>query len=179
MIFRDVADTVLEFAESLNQNSLHSSNLPCFETLKAEQSELDEAAQPPASQSQEAQPLANMSQQAQPTIEFQQAQPAAVEVQQAQPAAVEFQQAQPMANYSQQAQPMANDSQKAQPMIIQSQQEQPHAHKLNAQTASALHNPDMPMEETRAFEQEQQALSHSTSYQQHSYHPGPGLFHAS
>lgn len=66
VIFKTVADTVLEFAEALNQNQLHSSSLPRFEALSAEQPELDSAALPAtASGSQEAPVIPDESQQAQ------------------------------------------------------------------------------------------------------------------
>ena len=42
-----MADTVLEFAEALNQNSLQSSSLPRFEALADEESQPNSAGAPP------------------------------------------------------------------------------------------------------------------------------------
>ncbi|KAL3144907.1 hypothetical protein ABBQ32_003417 [Trebouxia sp. C0010 RCD-2024] len=79
VIFRTVADTVLEFAEALNQNQLHSSSLPRFEALSAEQPELDSAALlTTASGSQEAHLRPDESQQAQPQADDMTAQVAGV-----------------------------------------------------------------------------------------------------
>ena len=67
VIFRTVADTVLEFAEALTQNNLYSSSLPRFEALSAEEPELDGAALPTTVRgSQKAELIPDESQQAQP-----------------------------------------------------------------------------------------------------------------
>ena len=65
MIVRNVADTVLEFAEALNQNSLHLSGLPCFEASSADEMEPNSAPPPAATEAQgpqEAQPQSKVNQ---------------------------------------------------------------------------------------------------------------------
>ena len=158
MIVRNVADTVLQFAESLNQNALHSSNLPRFEALTAEQPDFNDTALPTASQSQQSQPLSTVPQRTQPL-------------------AVEPQQAQQTTAASQQAQPMAIEFQQTQPLTVGSQQVQRQADGNNTQTAGVIQVPTMQMHETMPAEQAQPAVSHSSSYRQHSYDPGPGHFH--
>ena len=173
MIVRNVADTVLEFAESLNQNTLHSSTLPCFEALPAEQPDLNNADLPSASQPQQFQPMVPVPQQTQPS---------AVKSQQAQQMVAVSQQAQLMAIESQQAQPMAIDSQQAQAVTVGSQQVQPQADENNTQTAdmTQLQVPEVPMQDLqtvpRPVEQGQAAGSHLRSYEQDSHDPGSGHF---
>ena len=65
VIVRNVADTVLEFAEALNQNTLHQSGLPRFEASSADEVESSSTAQPAGNEAegtQEAQPQAQPSQ---------------------------------------------------------------------------------------------------------------------
>ena len=178
-----MADTVLEFAESLNQNTLHSSTLPCFEALPAEQPDLNNADLPSASQPQQFQPMVPVPQQTQPSaVKSQQAQQMVAVSQQAQLMAIESQQAQPMAIESQQAQPMAIDSQQAQAVTVGSQQVQPQADENNTQTAdmTQLQVPEVPMQDLqtvpRPVEQGQAAGSHLRSYEQDSHDPGSGHF---
>lgn len=65
VIVRNVADTVLEFAEALNQNNLYSSSLPRFEVMEPE---LDSDALPTACEAKEAQLTPTETQWAQPDI---------------------------------------------------------------------------------------------------------------
>ena len=162
MIVRNVADTVLEFAEGLNQNNLHSSSLPRFEDLSAEQPESSNAALPAAGQPQEAQPMAG---------EPQEAQPIANQPQQAQPIASEPQQAQPIAGEPQEAQPIANQPQQAQPQAQPANE--PQADDMNIQTADVTQGAEAPKEQAMPVEQGQAAMSHLSSYEQRSYDPGP------
>lgn len=102
--------------------------------------------------------------------------------QQAQPMAIESQQAQPMVIESQQAQPMAIESQQAQAVTVRSQQVQPQANNIDIQTAGVteVQVPEVPMQQLetmpRPVEQNQASASHVSSYEQHSYDPGPGRF---